>query len=253
MEYRSTTPWHAKPTEEICKEMKTSEEGLSDAEAAKRLKQYGANELRTKENRTILQMLWDQLKDPMILILIGAAVLSFVLHEALEGGVILFIVTINAVISIIQEKKAEASLEALKKMTSGRAVALRQGEESNIAASELVPGDIVFLEDGGMVPADIRLLDSSNLKIQEASLTGESMPSEKNTEELVNENCALGDRINMAYSSSLVTYGRGYGVVVATGMNTEVGQIAHMLDSQDEFDTPLKRKLTSVGKTLTVA
>ncbi|GAA4653306.1 cation-translocating P-type ATPase [Anaerocolumna aminovalerica] len=252
MDYRSTMPWHAKPAEEICKELKTSTEGLSDAEAALRLKAHGINELRKKENRTILQMLWEQLKDPMIIILIGAAILSFVLHEALEGGVILFIVSVNAVISIIQEKKAEASLDALKKMTTGRAVALRQGEESNIPASELVPGDIVFLEDGSMVPADIRLLDSSSLKIQEASLTGEAIPSEKDADKILDESCSLGDRSNMAYSSTLVTYGRGVGIVVATGMNTEVGQIAHMIDSQNEFDTPLKKKLTSVGKTLTI-
>ena len=251
MDYRSTTPWHAKPAGEIFKELKTNEGGLSDDEAAQRLERYGPNELRRKTNRTILQMLWDQLKDPMILILIGAAVLSFMLHEALEGGVILFIVAVNAVISIIQEKKAEASLEALKKMTAGRAVALRQGEESNIPASQLVPGDIVFIEDGTMVPADIRILDSSSLKIQEASLTGESVPSEKDADDILRENCALGDRTNMAYSSTLVTYGRGYGVVVATGMNTQVGQIAHMIDNQDEFDTPLKRKLAYAGKALT--
>lgn len=252
MDYRSTMPWHAKPVEEICKELRTSANGLSDAEAAERLKCYGANELRKKANRTILQMLWDQFKDPMILILIGAAILSFVLNEVLEGGVILFIIAVNAMISIVQEKKAEASLEALKNMAAGYAVALRQGEESNILARELVPGDIVFLEDGTMVQADIRLLDSSSLKIQEASLTGEAVPSEKDADETPGENCTLGDRSNMAYSSTLVTYGRGYGVVVATGMNTEVGQIAHMIDEQDDFDTPLKRKLTSVGKSLTI-
>lgn len=252
MDYRSTTPWHERTAGEIYKELNTSEDGLSDAEASKRLQTFGANALRKKENRTIFQMLWEQLKDPMILILIGAAVLSFVLSEALEGSVILFIVTVNAVISIIQEKKAEASLEALKNLTTGRAVALRQGEESIIPATELVPGDIVFLEDGAMVPADVRLTDSSSLKIQEASLTGESLPSEKDADDIAAENCPLGDRSNMAYASTLVTYGRGQGVVVATGMNTQVGQIAHMLDRQDEFDTPLKRKLTSVGKTLTV-
>ncbi len=251
MDYRSTTPWHAKSAEEILSELETSEEGLSDAEASRRLTQYGANALRKKESRTILQMLWEQLKDPMILILIGAALLSIVLREVLEGGVILFIVAVNAMVSIIQEKKAEASLEALGKMTAGRAIALRQGEESNIAAGDLVPGDIVFLEDGAMVPADVRLIDSASLKIQEASLTGESIPAEKDAGPLLGEECALGDRANMAYSSTLVTYGRGYGVVVATGMNTQVGQIAHLIAAQDEFDTPLKRKLTSVGKTLT--
>lgn len=252
MDYPSTAPWHAKTVEEACETLKTSEAGLSDAEAAARLQTFGENTLRKKENKTIFQMLWEQLKDPMILILIGASILSFVLHETLEGSVILFIVAVNAIISIIQEKKAEASLEALKSLSAGRAIALRQGEESIISASELVPGDIVFLEDGMMVPADIRLLDSSSLKIQEASLTGESLPTDKDSDDMHSEECALGDRTNMAYSSTLVTYGRGNGVVVATGMNTQVGQIAHLLETQDEFDTPLKRKLTSVGKTLTL-
>lgn len=252
MDYRSTTPWHAKTAGEIYENLETSAEGLSDTEAAQRLQTFGVNALRKKEARTIWKMLWEQLKDPMILILIGAAILSFVLQEPLEGGVILFIVAVNAVISIIQEKKAEASLDALKELTAGKAVALRQGEESIIPADELVPGDIVFLEDGAMVPADVRLMDTSSLKIQEASLTGESLPSEKDSAGLVDESCPLGDRANMAYSSTLVTYGRAWGVVVATGMNTQVGQIAHMIDKQDEFDTPLKRKLTSVGKTLTL-
>lgn len=252
MDYRSTNPWHAKTAGEILSELKTSQEGLSDAEAAKRLQTFGANTLRRRESRSVLQMLLEQLKDPMILILIGASLLSFVLKEALEAGVILFIVAINAIISIIQEKKAEASLEALKSLSAGHAVALREGEESIVSASDIVPGDIVFLEDGMMVPADIRLIDSSSLKIQEAALTGESVPADKDADDTPGEDCPLGDRSNMAYSSTLVTYGRGFGVVAATGMNTEVGRIAHMLENQDEFDTPLKRKLTSVGKILTI-
>lgn len=252
MDYRSTTPWHAQPVGAIYETLKTSETGLGDAEAAARLQTYGANALSKKENKTLLQMLWEQLKDPMILILIAASLLSFFLHEVLEGSVILFIVAVNAVVSIFQEKKAEASLESLKSLTAGRAVALRQGEESDILAKDLVPGDIVFLEDGMMVPADIRLIESYSLKIQEASLTGESLPTEKAADTMCKEDCPLGDRSNMAYSSTFVTYGRGYGIVVATGMHTQVGQIAHMLDHQDAFDTPLKRKLTVVGKTLTV-
>lgn len=252
MDYRSSKPWHNVPAGAVYKELKTSEEGLGDEEAAKRLQQYGRNELRKKANRTILQMLGDQVKDPMILILIGAAIFSFILKEPLEGGVIVFIVIVNAIISIFQEKKAIASLDALKNLTASQAIVLRQGEESIIPASEVVPGDIVFLEDGSMVPADIRLIDSFSLKIQEASLTGESLPAEKEADVTVAANCPLGDRNNMAYSSTLVTYGRGFGVVVATGMQTEVGQIAHLIDSNEELDTPLKRKLASVGKTLTI-
>ena len=155
-------------------------------------------------------------------------------------------------IGIAQEKKAQSSLEALRNMSAPTARVLRQGEESIVPASELVVGDVVCLSDGDMVPADMRLIDSANLKVQEASLTGESVPSEKDAEELLRSDCVLGDRSNMVYTSAIVTYGRATGVVVATGMDTEVGNIAGMLDNQDELDTPLKRKLNAVGKTLTV-
>lgn len=253
MDSQSTTnAWYAEDNEEVCKKLETSENGLSDAEALARLEKYGYNEISKKKNRSIFKMLWEQLKDPMILILIGAAILSFILGEKLEGWVILFMVAVNAIISIVQEKKAEASLESLKKMAAGQAIALRQGEESVVFARELVPGDIVFLEDGVMVPADIRILDSFNLKIQESSLTGESIPVEKNADEVLSKDCPLGDRVNMAYSSTVVTYGRGFGVVVETGTNTQVGEIAGMIESQDEFETPIKRKLPAVGKTLTM-
>lgn len=197
-------------------------------------------------------MLWSQITDAMVMILIGAAILSLIFGEFTEAFVILIIVTVNAVIGIVQEKKAESSLEALKNMNSPTARVMRDGEENVIPASNLVVGDIVFLEDGAMVPADLRLIETSSLKIQEASLTGESVPSEKDADTILPKECVLGDRSNMAYTSSIVTYGRGVGVVVATGMDTEVGNIAHLLDSQDDFDTPIKRKLNTVGKTLSV-
>ena len=165
---------------------------------------------------------------------------------------ILTIVIVNAIIGVVQEKKASDALAALRSLSSPQARVLRNGEESIVPASELVPGDIVYLEDGSIVPADMRLIDSSNLKIQEASLTGESVPVEKDAEMLVSAEAPLGDRLNMAYTSSIVMYGNGTGVVVGTGMHTEVGQIAGALDTQDETDTPLKRKLNSVGKTLSV-
>ena len=174
------------------------------------------------------------------------------MQEWTEAAVIFTIVVINAVIGIVQEKKAQSSLEALRNMSAPTARVLRQGEESIVPASELVVGDVVCLSDGDMVPADMRLIDSANLKVQEASLTGESVPSEKDAEELLRSDCVLGDRSNMVYTSAIVTYGRATGVVVATGMDTEVGNIAGMLDNQDELDTPLKRKLNAVGKTLTV-
>ncbi len=252
MDRHRQMPWHALKITEVYKILHTSEEGLGDAEAAERLRKNGRNELRSKPPKTIIQMLKAQIIDPMVLILIGAASFSAILQEWTEAAVIFTIVIVNAIIGIVQEKKAQSSLEALRNMSAPTARVLRQGEESVIPASELVVGDIVMLGDGDMVPADIRLIDSANLKVQEASLTGESIPSEKEAEDILPEDCPLGDRSNMAYTSAIVTYGRASGVVVATGMDTEVGNIAGMLDSQDDTDTPLKRKLNAVGKTLTV-
>ncbi len=253
METHSNKKWHSMKIEDVLKELNTTEEGLSDKEAEKRLKEHGYNELRGKKRRTIFELIWSEITDPMILILIGASILSFVLKEWIEGFVILFIVFVNTIISIIQERKAEASIEALKSMSSPSTRVFRQGEDSLISSKEIVVGDIVILEAGGMVPADIRLIEEANLKVQEASLTGESIPVEKNAEEILKEECSLGDRVNMVYTSSLITYGRGIGVVVETGMNTEVGSIAGMLNDEDDFDTPLKRKLAAVGKTLSIA
>ena len=252
MDRHRQTPWHALKLTEVYETLHTSEEGLGDAEATERLKKHGRNELRSKPPKTILQMLKAQIVDPMVLILIGAAVFSAILQEWTEAAVIFVIVIVNAVIGIVQEKKAQSSLEALRNMSAPTARVLRQGEESVIPASDLVVGDVVMLGDGDMVPADLRLIDSANLKVQEASLTGESVPSEKEAEDILPEDCPLGDRSNMAYTSAIVTYGRATGVVVATGMDTEVGNIAGMLDNQDDTDTPLKRKLNAVGKTLTI-
>ncbi|MCI6189034.1 MAG: calcium-translocating P-type ATPase, PMCA-type [Clostridium sp.] len=252
MENHKLKPWHSQSIEEVLTNLDTSEDGLSDAKADELLKKYGSNELSKSPPKNLLKMLWEQLSDTMVLILIGAAILSIFLDEWTEAIVILVIVCLNAIIGIIEEKKASNALEALRDMSAPTARVIRQGEESTIPASTLVPGDIVYLEDGSIVPADIRLIKSSNLKIQEASLTGESVPSEKDFENILSENATLGDRTNMAYTSSIVMYGNGLGVVVATGMNTEVGHIAKMLDKQDEFDTPLKQKLSSVGKTLSI-
>lgn len=252
MEHDLRKPWHAENIEVLAEHLSTSSEGLSDAEAAIRLKTNGYNELSQKKRKTLLQMLKEQLSDAMILILIGAAVLSFFLDEWAEAVVILVIVALNAVVSIIQERKAANALEALKNIGAPTARVLREGEESQIPASELVVGDVIYLEDGSIVPADVRLLDTNNLKIQEASLTGESVPVEKDAEELFAADSPLGDRRNMAFSSSIVMYGNGTGIVVDTGMRTEVGKIAGLLNDQEEEDTPLKKKLNSVGKVLSV-
>ncbi len=252
-DHNSRRPWHSMSAEEVCAELNTSPEGLSDAEAAERLRKNGRNELRQKPPKTTAQMLKEQITDPMVIILIGAAAVSALLREWTEACVIAVIVALNAVIGIVQEKKAQSSLEALRRMSAPLARVMREGEESIVPAAELVAGDVVFLGDGDMVPADMRLIDTANLKIEEASLTGESVPAEKEADDLLPESCLLGDRTNMAYSSSIVTYGRAAGVVVGTGMDTEVGRIAGMLDGQDGTDTPLKRKLAAVGKTLTAA
>lgn len=197
-------------------------------------------------------MLLEQITDVMVLILIAAAVLSMILGEWAEAIVIFTIIVVDAVIGVIEENKATNALEALKQMSAPTACVRRDGEESIIPASELVPGDIVLLEDGAIIPADIRLIQENRLAVQEASLTGESIPVEKDSETILPVDEPLGSRVNMAYTSSIVMYGNAEGIVVGTGMDTEVGKIARMLDNQDELDTPLKRKLNSVGKTLSM-
>lgn len=245
-------PWHTKSSEDAMKKLETSKNGLSDCEAKARLSYYGANELRKKQKKSIWKMLLEQVTDVMVLILIGAAILSMILGEWAEAIVILTIVVIDAIIGVAQECKATNALEALKQMSAPTACVRREGEESIIPASELVPGDIVLLEDGAIVPADLRLIQENQLAVQEASLTGESIPMEKDSETVLDAEVPLGSRVNMAYTSSIVMYGNAEGVVVETGMNTEVGRIASMLDNQNELDTPLKQKLNSVGKTLSL-
>ncbi|MGS0679364.1 cation-translocating P-type ATPase [Lactobacillus johnsonii] len=252
MDSQKQPPAYSQTKDELISNLGTSSVGLSEEEANRRLKKYGHNLLREKPPKSILNMLKEQIFDPMILILLGAASFSALLNEWVEAGVIFFIVIINSIIGIIQEKKAQASLAALKTMSTPTATVIRNGSEKIISASELVVGDLVILTNGDMVPADLRLTQSNNLKIAEASLTGESIASEKNAAAVLSPDCPLGDRKNMAYTSSIVTYGRGSGIVTKTGMNTEIGQIAGMLENDDTSDTPLKRKLNAVGKILTI-
>lgn len=250
-------PWYAMTSDEAAKILKTSEKGLTDAEAAKRLSEYGKNNLRQKKPKSIWKMIWEQLTEVMVLILLLAAIFSLVMYFIEDEGlaeciVILVVIALNTAIGVVQEKKAANALEALKNMTAPTARVLREGEESVVPASEIVPGDIIYLEDGSIVPADVRIIQDSNMKVQEAALTGESVPSEKDGAIVLAEDAPLGDRVNMAYSSSVVMYGNATGIVVETGMNTEVGKIAGLLDEQDDFDTPMKRKLNSVGKILSL-
>ena len=232
-------------------------QGLSAAEAAKRLEQHGANVLREKKKKTNLQRFLDQFKDVMILILIAAAIVSFVIAcvegnpgEFFEPALILLIVILNAVMGMLQESKAEKALDALKSMSAPHARVLRDGTEQIIDAASLVPGDIIRLEAGDFVPADARLLHSAGLKSEESALTGESVPSEKDAQEPVAADAALGDRVNMVFSGCSVTYGTATAVVTATGMQTEMGKIAGLLSDEEETQTPLQKKLASLGKIL---
>ena len=232
-------------------------QGLSAAEAARRLEQHGANVLREKKKKTNLQRFLDQFKDVMILILIAAAIVSFVVAcvegnpgEFFEPALILLIVILNAVMGMLQESKAEKALDALKSMSAPHARVLRDGTEQIIDAASLVPGDIIRLEAGDFVPADARLLHSAGLKSEESALTGESVPSEKDAQEPVAADAALGDRVNMVFSGCSVTYGTATAVVTATGMQTEMGKIAGLLSGEEETQTPLQKKLASLGKIL---
>ena len=243
---------HTKTAEEVLAALKSSQEGLSEDDVSLRRLKYGKNILKEKKKKSIWRMLWEQIKDVMVLILIAAAVLSLIFQDWAEAVVIFTIVVINAVIGIVQEKKAADALEALADLSAPTARVLRDGQETEKLAADLVPGDIVLLGDGCIVPADMRLLETSNLKIQESALTGESVPVDKDADEVFAADAPLGDRANMAFSSSVVINGTGMGVVTETGMATQVGQVADMLDDQDELETPMKKKLNNVGKTLSI-
>ena len=251
--------WFQKDVEEVEKELQTNlEKGLTTEEVAKRREKYGLNELKSKKKKSLFQKFLDQFKDFSIIVLIIAAIVSGVVGVAEGEGItdtiiILIVVVVNAIIGVTQESKAEKSLEALQKLTDHASKVIRNGEVTVVPAKELVPGDIVVLDTGDYIPADLRIIEAVNLKSQESSLTGESVPVEKMTEKIEDEETSLGDRLNMLFSSSLVTYGRGKGIVVETGMTTEVGKIAGMINQADEQTTPLQDKLNKLGKTLGIA
>jgi len=224
--------------------------GLSNKEAAERLNEYGHNRLEGAKEKSILAMIFDQLKDFLVLILIVAAVVSISLGEVLEGVIILAIVVLNTILGVYQENKASNALKALKEMASPHAKVFRDGAVEEIPSGDVVPGDVVVLDAGDYIPADVRLLETINLKVDEAALTGESVPVEKNAESVLQEESSLGDRVNCAYMGTVVTYGRGRGLVTETGMKTQMGNIAGMLNSATEEATPLQKKLDSLGKLL---
>ena len=249
---------HSQPKSELLSSLQTTQEqGLTATQAAQRLSQYGLNKLAEKKPKTNLQRFLAQFKDVMIIILLIAAAISFVIAcvegepmEFFEPVLILLIVVLNAIMGMVQESKAEKALDALKNMSAPHARVIRDGKESVIDASQLVPGDIIKLEAGDFIPADARLLKSVSLKSEESALTGESVPSEKDAEAEVAENAGIGDRSNMVFSGCSVTYGTATAVVTGTGMETEMGKIAGLLEGEEEGQTPLQQKLAQLGKYL---
>src|SRR5215216_6364979 len=245
--------WYALDAKEVLSHLEVQGNGLNSQEAKKRLEHYGPNQLEEAPRPTFLQMLWEQLNNFVVILLIIASIVSALLGDYIEAGAIMAIVVLNAILGIVQERRAEEALAALKKLAAPDAQVIRDGSRQSIPAYELVPGDLVFLEAGNYVPADLRLLEAVNLRVEEASLTGESLPVQKNAATVLDKNVPLGDRKNTAFMGTLVSYGRGRGVVTSTGMYTQLGLIATMLQNVDTEETPLQRRLDQLGKSLSIA
>jgi Ca2+-transporting ATPase len=245
--------WHALETKEVLDHLRVHDNGLTTEEAKQRLDYFGPNQLKEAPRPTFLQMLWEQLNNFVVILLIIASLISALLGDYVEAAAIMAIVVLNAVLGIVQERRAEEALAALKKLAAPDAQVMRDGRRVSIPSYELVPGDLVFLESGNFIPADIRLLEAVNLRVEEASLTGESLPVQKNAATVLDKNVPLGDRKNTAFMGTVVSYGRGRGVVTNTGMHTQLGLIATMLQSVEAEETPLQRRLDQLGKSLSVA
>lgn len=244
------TKWFSQSPDEIKKSLDTDpEKGLSDDEARSRLEKYGPNKVKERKKKPVWKMFLEQLQDVLIYILLAAIVVTFFMGEYIDSIVIFVVIVVNATLGVFQEVKAGNAIEALSQLTSPKALVRRNGKSKEIDSENVVPGDILILEAGAQVTADVRLIETVNLSIEESSLTGESVPVEKSADDVPEEpDPALGDRTNMAYKSTLITYGRGIGIVVATGMETEVGKIAGMLDQEDSNETPLEIRLDELGK-----
>ncbi len=247
--------WHLVPVEDLLKSYGTDPAvGLSAEEAAARLEKYGPNELAEGGLKSPWRILWEQLSDVMVLILIGAAVVSALVKDVLDGAIIMAIVALNAALGFVQEYRAERAMAALKRMSAPVVRVRRDGRVVEIESHELVPGDVVLLESGSVMPADMRVIDAANLRVQEASLTGESEPIDKMTAPIrATQHIPIGDRTNMLYKGTFVTYGRGVGLVTATGMNTELGRIAELIQSVEDDQTPLQKRMAELGKVLAIA
>ncbi len=244
--------WHQKDIQVTLGDLGSSSDGLSFDEAARRLEEYGRNELKEKQQRTLFMMVLDQFRDFMILVLLAAAVISGVIGEVTDTIAIIVIVVLNAIIGFVQEFRAEKAMKALKKMAAPTAIVMRDGMPLNIPGAEIVPGDLIILEAGNIVPADIRLIEAVQLRVEESALTGESVPVEKHTDTIHDETLPVGDRKNMVFYGTAVSYGRGSGIVVATGMDTELGKIATMIQDAKEIKTPLQKRLATFGRRLAI-
>ncbi len=244
--------WHALNADAVLKHLEVQHEGLSTEEVERRLENYGPNQLNEVARPGFLALLWAQLNNFVVILLIVASVISALLGDYVEAAAIMAIVVLNSILGIVQEQRAEQALAALKKLAAPDAQVMRDGVRHSVPAYNLVPGDIVFLEAGNFIPADLRLLEAVNLRIEEASLTGESLPVQKNAATVLEKNVPLGDRKNTAFMGTLVNYGRGRGVVTSTGMRTQLGLIATMLQNVDTEETPLQRRLDQLGRTLSV-
>nr|WP_310591919.1 HAD-IC family P-type ATPase [Enterococcus asini] len=248
--------WFAKSQEEVLNSLDTNvEEGLSSQEVEKRLQSFGRNELEVKKQESLLKKVLGQLEDPMIIVLLTAAFLSYVssgFEDWIDSVIILLIVVINAIISISQENNASKSLEALQKMSAPLAKVIRNGKLEHVETATLVPGDIIELEAGDLVPADARVLTAANLKADESAMTGESVPVNKKALDSLPEDTVLAERKNMLISSTVITNGRATCVVTDTGMKTEVGRIANLLITEDDNTTPLQQKMAEISKMLSI-
>ena len=243
--------WHLLEREDILRQLESStDQGLPSAEAERRLQEAGPNELAEPEPVTFWQMVWAQLNNFVIYLLIGASLISALFGDYVEAAVIIAIVVLNTVLGVVQERRAEQALSALQKMAAPEAQVIRDGHRQTLPAARLVPGDLVLLEAGNFVPADVRLFETTNLRIDESALTGESVPVEKHMHALAGEDLPLGDRKNMVYAGTAVTYGRGRALVTATGMQTEFGKIAQLLQTIETSKTPLQHNLDKVGTVL---
>ncbi|NKF07077.1 calcium-translocating P-type ATPase, PMCA-type [Clostridium gasigenes] len=244
--------WFNKTSEEALKELNSNAlNGLSSTDAKERLATNGENKLAGKKKKSIAMLFFIQINDVMIYILLGAALISGIVGEISDAVIILIVILVNALIGLVQESKAEKALDALKKLSTPKALVKRDGQLKEIPSEEVVVGDIVIIDAGRYIPADLRILESANLKIEESAFTGESVPADKNSETIVSEgDVPIGDQHNMLFMSTLATYGRGTGIVTSTGMDTQIGKIAKMLDAEGDDTTPLQKKLAQLGKTL---